>query len=148
MRIRARLFAMLASVALLTALIPAALASVGPSPVTVNYGPLTFSGYQAGHEADVWDLNACDATLSYTVDLSGVTQTAPWATSYTEVGLREFGAGDFNPGPFNAYQGGKGGWMTSLVGDLTPSPATQSLMDKHNLRPRAAAMSSTTTCTR
>jgi hypothetical protein len=101
---------------------------------TVNYGNLTLSPpFTATNFADVWDLTKGDLTLSYTIDMSHITQTAPYQTSYTEVGLRQVGAGNFNPGPFNTYQGGAGGWMTSLVGDLTASPGAQSLMDKHNL---------------
>jgi hypothetical protein len=101
---------------------------------TTNYGNLTLSpGYLATNFADVWDLTKGDLSLSYTIDMSHITQTAAWETSYTEVGLRQVGAANFNPGPFNVYQGGAGGWLTSLVGDLTPSPGHQSLMDKHNL---------------
>jgi hypothetical protein len=72
-------------------------------------------------------------TVSYTIDQRNVTQNAAWSTGYAELGLRHVGAGNFNPGPFNTYQGGAGGWMTSLVGDLAPSPGNQSLHDKHNL---------------
>ncbi len=101
---------------------------------TINYGNVSLTpGYSAGHFNDVWDLTKGDLTLSYTIDMSSITQTAPWITSYTEVGIRQKGAADFNPGPFNVYQGGAGGWMTSLVGNLTPSPGTLSIMDKHNL---------------
>jgi len=85
------------------------------------------------HYSDVWDLTKGDLTLSYTIDMTHVAQPAAWATSYTEVGLRTEGASDFNPGPFGVYQGGCGGWMASLYGDLTPSPNTLSLFEKHNL---------------
>ena len=50
-----------------------------------------------------------------------------------EVGLRQVGASNFNPGPWNTYQGGAGGWMTSLVGDLATNPVLLDLDDKHNL---------------
>lgn len=101
---------------------------------TINYGNLTLNpSYMATHWPDVWDLTKGDLALSYTIDMSNTLQPAAWATSYTEVGLRTEGASDFNPGPFLVYQGGCGGWMTSSYGDLTPSPNTQSLFDKHNL---------------
>jgi len=105
---------------------------------TRNYGDLTLTPTGVWtdwgtHWSDVWDLTKGDLTLSYTIDMTHVTQPAVWDTSYSEVGLRTEGAGDFNPGPFLVYQGGCGGWMTSLYGDLTPSPTTLSLFDKHNL---------------
>jgi hypothetical protein len=106
----------------------------GAYALTVNYGDLSLNpGYQATSFADKWDLTKGDLTLTYSVDLSAVGQPAAYATSYTEVGIRQTGSDNFNPGPYNIYQGGEGGWMTSLVGNLTPSPGTLSLMDKHNL---------------
>ena len=101
---------------------------------TINYGSLTLNpSFQATNWLERWNLTQADLTLSYTIDMRNITQPAAGATSYTEVGIRQYGAGNFNPGPWNTYQGGAGGWMTSLVGDLTPSPGTQSLHDKHNL---------------
>jgi hypothetical protein len=121
-------------VCLVLLVLGALLTAGGSLATTINYGSVTLSPtWTATHFADVWDLTNGDVTVSYRIDLSGITQTAPWNTSYSEVGLRQVGAGDFNPGPFNTYQGGAGGWMNSLVGDLTPSPGTQSLHDKHNL---------------
>ncbi|MFQ5601272.1 MAG: hypothetical protein ACE5G2_12065 [Candidatus Krumholzibacteriia bacterium] len=70
------------------------------------------------------------------IDMTAITQTDPSQTSSTEVGIRQTGAGDFNPGPFNVYQGGAGGSMTSLVGDLGPEAGTEPILDlddKHNL---------------
>jgi len=103
-----------------------------------SYGDLTLTPpgvwtVMSTHWSDVWDLTKGDLTLSYTIDMTGVMQPVVWDTSYTEVGLRTEGASDFNPGPFGKYQGGCGGWMTSLYGDLTPSPGALSLFDKHNL---------------
>lgn len=101
---------------------------------TVNLGAVSLSpGFSAGNFADIFDLTRGDLTLSYSIDMRNITQPAPWVTSYVQVGLRQVGAGNFNPGPWDTYQGGAGGWMNSLVGDLTPSPDTQSLFDKHNL---------------
>ena len=122
-----KLFAVTAAIALLGL-------GVGVQATTINYGNVSFSPtYSAQHYGDVWDLTKGSLTLTYTIDLSKVTQTAAYETPYVEVGLREVGAGDFNPGPFNVYQGGKGGWMTSLVGDLATNPDSLDLDDKHNL---------------
>jgi len=101
---------------------------------SINYGNVTFvPTYSAQNFGNVWDLTLGDLVLTYQVDLSGVTQSAAYETPYVEVGLHEVGASDFNPGPFNTYQGGAGGWMTSLVGDLATDPANLDLDDKHNL---------------
>jgi len=107
------------------------------SPVdaaTINYGNVTYApGFTAGNYSDVWNLTAGDLTLSYSIDLSGVTQTAAYETPYVEVGIRQVGSANFNPGPWDTYQGGAGGWMTSLVGDLATNPVLLDLDDKHNL---------------
>ncbi|HPD32334.1 MAG TPA: PEP-CTERM sorting domain-containing protein [Phycisphaerae bacterium] len=101
---------------------------------TIHYGGVTFyPPYSAGHYSDVWDLTRSDLVLTYSIDLSAVTQTSSSETPYVEVGIRQVGAGDFNPGPWNTYQGGAGGWMTSLVGDLATNPNLLDLDDKHNL---------------
>jgi hypothetical protein len=98
------------------------------------FGDYTFNPtFEAYHFDDVFDLTQYDLTLTYTIDLSQVTQTVAYETPYVEVGLREVGAADFNPGPFDTYQGGAGGWMTSLVGDLATDPNLLDLDDKHNL---------------
>lgn len=119
---------------LLVCVLAICVGTAASAQVTVNYGSYTLSpGFSATHWSDVWDLTRGDLTLSYRIDMSGISQTAPYVTSYTEVGLRQAGAGDFNPGPFNTYQGGAGGWMTSLVGNLAPTPGTLGAQDKHNL---------------
>ncbi len=123
-------FMILLCVAAVVGLAPAA----AQAAVTINYGDVTYSpGYTASNYSDVWNLMAGDLKLTYSIDLSGVTQTAAYETPYVEVGLREVGAGNFNPGPFDTYQGGKGGWMTSLVGDLASNPTNLNINDKHNL---------------
>jgi hypothetical protein len=110
------------------------ISGVVQATTTTNFGNVTYTpSYSAGHYAPVWDLTASDLVLKYSIDLSGVTQTAAYETPYVEVGLREVGAGDFNPGPFGTYQGGKGGWMCSLVGDLASNPTSLNINDKHNL---------------
>jgi len=114
-------------------LLALALAS-GAVAETRDYGGVTYSPtFASSHFGDVWDLTSGDLVLNYSIDLSGVTQSAANQTPYVEVGLREVGAGDFNPGPFNTYQGGAGGWMTSLVGDLATDPNNLDNDDKHNL---------------
>ena len=111
-----------------------AVATSAEAVITKNYGDVTLNpSFEEGHFSDVWDLTQGDLTLTYTIDMTKVTQTSAGETPYTEVGLREVGAGDFNPGPFDTYQGGAGGWMTSLVGDLATNPANLDLDDKHNL---------------
>jgi hypothetical protein len=111
-----------------------AVTGVAQADITINYGNVTYSpGYTASNYSDVWNLMAGDLNLTYSIDLSGVTQTVAYETPYVEVGLRQVGAGNFNPGPFNTYQGGKGGWMTSLVGDLASNPTSLNINDKHNL---------------
>ena len=101
---------------------------------TINYGGVAFSPtYAAGHYSDIWDLTQSDLVLTYSVDLSAVTQTVADETPYVEVGIRQVGADDFNPGPWDTYQGGAGGWMTSLVGDLATNPNLLDIDDKHNL---------------
>jgi len=98
---------------------------------TVDYGNLKLEGtWQATHWSDLWDLTQGDLVLSYTMDMTGVTTAA---NAWLELGLREEGAGDFNPGPFNTYQGGKGGWMTSHTGSLASDPGRQNINEKHNL---------------
>lgn len=118
---------------------------------TKNYGDLTLSApWTTTHWNDVWDLTQGDLTLSYIIDMRGLNQpgtwdTYNWETSYTEVGLRGEGAGDFNPGPFDTYQGRCGGWMVSdsdtwLDSDGftergNPNPdEIQDLDDKHALQ--------------
>jgi PKD repeat protein len=121
-------------------------------PKTKHYGDLTLNApYEVTHWGDVWDLTEGDLTLSYTIDMTGLNQPGewdtfqPWQTWYTEVGLRGEGAPDFNPGPFDEYQGKCGGWMVSdsdtwADGDGytekgNPEPdSIQDLDDKHILQ--------------
>ena len=111
-------------------------------PTTINYGDyLLDEPLESTHWSDIWDLTQCDLTLSYTIDMSGITQPhglpgdpteweayigptakdpSNYPNSYTpwvEVGLRGEGAADFNPGPFGVYQGKCGGWMVSESDD-------------------------------
>jgi len=114
----------------------------------VYYDDVTFSGsYVAMGTLPIWDLTLGDLVLSYTLDMSGVTQSSPSATSYTEVGIRHVGAADFNPGPWDTYQGGAGGWLTSQFGDLATDPESQDLDDKHQLSASGARDETDYDCT-
>lgn len=109
------------------------------------------SPWTSTHWDDIWDLTQGDLVLSYVIDMRNLTQPGNystferWQTSYTQVGLRGEGASDFNPGPWNTYQGWCGGWMNSdsdtwldsdgytEKGDPDPD-GIQDLDDKHNLQ--------------
>jgi hypothetical protein len=95
-------------------------AGVGPT----NY-PTVIS---VGEFADVWDLTAGDVTLSYTVDFRDV-----WgnATTYATL-MFEFGLKPDSEGLVANPVGG--GWMGSVQVDLTTSPASWYLNDKHDLQ--------------
>ena len=98
----------------------AAAGPVGPATITLT------GTFAASHDTTVFDLTAGDITLSYTIDMTGVTQTVAWETPWVEVGLRTFGYADYNPND-------QGAWMVSSVGVVNPSPGNQGLNDKHNL---------------
>lgn len=69
-------------------------------PVLVkNYGTINLSGgFQAGHFMEVWDLFACDMTISFTYDANGLVDDFGGAAhAWAELGIREVGYGDFNP---------------------------------------------------
>lgn len=111
------------------------LCSTAAFAVTINYGNFTLSPPSSQTSwSDSWNLMNGDMTLSYSIDMSQITQSQAWLTSSIEVGIRQAGSSNFNPGPLNTYQGGAGGWMASRVGDLTPSPGILSLHDKHSLQ--------------
>ena len=100
-----------------------------------SLGDLSFTpGNQTGNHDTVYDLTKTNVSISYEVDLSGVTKTDPALGPYLEVGLREVGAENFNPGVFGQHPGGKGGWMISGVGDLSTSSRQFDVDDKHNLQ--------------
>ena len=101
----------------------------------INYGNQTLTmGWTASHFTDVWNLMGGDLQLSYRIDLTGVQASAtPWS-NYAEVGIRQVGAGDFNPGPWDTYQGGAGGWMVSNVASVQPNNASLNNNDDHGLQ--------------
>jgi len=146
-----KIFFMMLSTLLLLGITPAAgVAQTTSIPYIGSDPELTLSSpWTVTHWDDVWDLTQGDLTLSYTIDMNGLNQpgncaTYDGSTLYAEVGLRGEGAGDFNPGPFNVYQGHCGGWMTSdddtwndkgdgLTESCVPKDSTQDLDDKHCL---------------
>ena len=102
---------------------------------TVSLGDFSFTpGNQTGNHGTVYDLTKVNVSVSYEVDLSNVTKTNPELGPFLEVGLREVGAENFNPGVFGQHPGGKGGWMISAVGDLGTSSRQFDVDDKHNLQ--------------
>ncbi len=64
---------------------------------SVNYGDVTLSGgFQSGHFYQVWNLTDCDLTISFTYNATGLVDDAG-AHAWAELGIREYGYGDFNP---------------------------------------------------
>jgi hypothetical protein len=117
-----------------TAGVIALVAAAQAAPITENFGNVThYPTFSATHFEPIWDLTAGDLVLSYSIDMSEIGQVNAYDTPYVQVGLRQVGADDFNPGPWDTYQGGAGGWMNSLVGDLATDPDNLDLDDKHNL---------------
>jgi PKD repeat protein len=108
------------------------------STTTINYGTRTFTApFDVTNWNEVWDLTKGDLTLDYTIDQTLMGIPGVWDNVWTEVGLRTEGASNWNPGPWNTYQGSCGGWMSSGVGDVTMNPTTngtQSMHDKFNLQ--------------
>jgi hypothetical protein len=108
--------------------------------VTLSYNSLTLTdSFQSTHFNDIWDLTGCDLDITYKVDLSHLTQSAPTESIFLQIGIREQGDLDFNPGNPSPAPGGKGGWMLSTIGDLGPGgvePVAD--LDDHHLLQSAA----------
>lgn len=66
---------------------------------SVNYGDVSLSGgFESGHFYDVWNLTACDLVISFTYDATGlVDDFGGGAYAWAELGIREYGYGNFNP---------------------------------------------------
>ena len=88
-----------------------------------SYDDQTLSDWQQGNFDEVFNLTKGDLTLSYTIDMSGIT-TPGWAV--TEVGLREAGGPNIDPN-------GQGGWMQSNYINGVDTPDDQDLNDFHLL---------------
>jgi hypothetical protein len=79
---------------------------------SINYGDVSLSGgFQSGHFYEVWNLTACDLTISFTYNANGlVDDFGGGAHAWAELGVREFGYGDFNP---TWMTGGAGVWLAT-----------------------------------
>lgn len=88
---------------------------------------------------DVFNLLLSDCVISYEIDLSKIEQTDAGKTPFISVGMREVMDSpdewdNFIPGDVGVQPGGKGGWMLSLVGDLSGSNNSFDFNDKHQLQ--------------
>lgn len=77
------------------------ISSVVKSFADKNYGDITLTSSGAtdsGHFMEVWDLFACDMTISFTYDANGlVDDFGGDAHAWASLGIREVGYPDFNP---------------------------------------------------
>ena len=87
------------------------LASSTAAGETFEFGDFSFTpGLQSANFNPVFDLTLVNVSMSYKVDLSGVTKTDPALGPYLEVGLREVGAEKFQSRRLRAAYG-RQGWM-------------------------------------
>jgi hypothetical protein len=98
---------------------------------TVNLGNVTLSGgYMANHFPEIWDLTRGDITINFTADLTGLNDSAG-CHAWSELGIRQVGAGDFNPGTWQV--GGKGVWLSTdydwTPGTFAPDPLGAPTLD-------------------
>jgi hypothetical protein len=113
-------------IALMAALImPAFVQATGGT--TIQYGNVTLTGgYQAGNYTDVWDLTEGDLVLTSTVDLNGMKDLSG-THAWSELGLRNVGAGNFNPVT------GSGVWLATdydyTAGTFAPDPVGAPTLD-------------------
>jgi len=125
------------AVALLLLLVPT-VAGAASAPTTLYYGDVSLSGgLQAGNFPQVWDLTACDVTLSFTYDGNGLvdsvdTDADGWqdAHAWAELGVRAVGYGNFNP----TWQSeGAGVWLATdyhwAVNTFDPDPLGSPTLD-------------------
>ena len=77
---------------------------------TKNYGDQTLTGgFQSGNFPEEWDLTQCPMTLSFTYDGNGLVDD-PGTHAWSEIGVRAFGYGNFNPTWMNE---GAGIWLAT-----------------------------------
>lgn len=93
----------------------------------INYPNQSLSGgFQSGNFEDIWDLTACDLTLSFTYDGNGLSDIAE-AHAWSEFGIRQVGASNFNPTI------GSGVWLATdydwTVGTFNPDPVDAPTLD-------------------
>lgn len=109
---------------------------VNAAPITKLYGTKALSGgFPTGNFPEVWDLTACDLTLSATYDGNGLVDTLGGnAHAWGALGVRAVGYGNFNP----TWQAeGAGVWLATdydwTVNTFAPDPPgspTQDIDDK------------------
>ncbi|MCC6747202.1 MAG: hypothetical protein IT371_06045 [Deltaproteobacteria bacterium] len=101
-----------------------------PQPTTQSFGNYTVGPATAPqHFAPLFDLTRCDATLTFTLNLAGLTKAQSTSTMWLQVGLREEGAADLSPGLAGTHPGGKGGWVVATLGDLGPDAGPEPVFD-------------------
>jgi len=102
------------------------------SPVTINYGDVSLTSLgstDSGHFPEFWDLTACDMIISFTYDANGLVDDAG-AHAWAELGIRQFGDGDFNP---TWMVEGAGVWLATdydgAVDTFDPDPPGSPTLD-------------------
>ncbi len=101
---------------------------VGCAATSMSYGDVALSGgYQAGSFPHVWDLTACDMTVSFTYDGNGmVDEFGGSAHAWAELGVRQVGKGDFNPNNYGVWLATDYEWR---AGTFNPDPVGAPLQD-------------------
>jgi hypothetical protein len=122
-----KLLILLATIAFLAVGMIPVLASPG---TTVNLGDVSLNGgYQAGHFSQLWDLTACDMTISFTADMTGMVDDAG-THAWSQIGVRALGYGDFNP---TWMDEGAGVWLATdydwTAGTFDPDPPGSPIQD-------------------
>jgi hypothetical protein len=101
-------------------------------PVMVTHDDVTLSGGStAGHFPEIYDLTACNMTISFKVDLTGmVDDFGGDAHAWCEFGVREVGYGDFNP---TWMAEGAGVWLSTdyewVANTFDPDPVGAPTLD-------------------
>jgi hypothetical protein len=110
------------------------ISSVVKSLADKNYGNITLSGgFQAGHFPEIWNLNTCDMTISFTYDANGlVDDFGGNAHAWAELGVRDISTTtNFNPGTW--ITGGKGIWLATdyewTANTFAPDPVGAPIQD-------------------
>lgn len=101
-----------------------------PKPRMKRYGDITLTGgFEAGHFKEVWDLDACDLTLTFTYDGTGLVDDAG-AHAWSELGVRQVDYPDFNP---TVGVEGAGVWLCTdydwTDGTFDPDPPGAPIQD-------------------
>ena len=101
---------------------------------SINHGDITLTSSGAtdsGHFMEVWDLFACDMTISFTYDANGlVDDFGGDAHAWAALGIREVGYPDFNP---TWLVEGAGVWLATDyhwgAGTFDPDPVGSPTLD-------------------